>query len=231
MQQPPFFSAILFLHIAAGLVLVGVGLVPLLSRKGGPTHRAWGKVFVALMSVLLIAAWVMTILNFRPYFAALSVMATVSLTSGVRVLRRKRPDLDPRQTARLFDWLVLLGAVGIGGYVFWLLQTGEIVGQRTIAYTLVGSAALYAVWDGWRFLAPTAFPFFPDLWFYEHLFKMMGTYAAALSAFAGNFLPFLPSPWRELWPTLLFETLTVAAIAYYAIARRRRARETAPLAA
>lgn len=223
------FSSVLFVHIASGLALVGIGLVPLLTRKGSPTHRAWGRLFVGVMSMLLIAAWAMTLLRFRPYFAALSVMATLSLVSGVRVLARKRPDLDPRQRAGWFDWAVLLGALGVCGYVLWLLQTGDSVEQRQIAFTLVGSAALYGVWDGWRFLRPTAFPFFPDLWFYEHLFKMMGTYAAVLSAFAGNFLPFLPSPWRELWPTMLFETLTVVLIVRYAITRRRPRGE--PLAA
>ena len=171
------FSTALMLHIGSGFVLVAIGLIPLLTRKGGPGHRYWGRVYVAVMTVLLAAAWTMTLLRFRPYFAALSVMATVSLTSGVRVLKRKRPDLDPRQRAGLFDWAVLLAAVGIGGYVLWLLQGGGQVEQRPIAYALVGSAMLYGLWDGWRYLKPTAFPFFPDLWFYEHLFKMMGTYA------------------------------------------------------
>jgi uncharacterized membrane protein len=224
------FSYVLMVHVAAGLAIVVLGLVPILTRKGGPTHRAFGKLFAVLMGVLLVAAWVMTVLHFKPYLAALTVLATMSLVSGVRVLGRKRPDLDPRQRARLFDWLVVMGAMGVGGWILYLLRTGAITEARPIAYVLVWSAAAYGGWDLWRFLRPTAFPFFPELWFYEHLTKMLGAYSAALSAFAGNFLPFLPSPWRELWPTMLFQALTLLFILHYAV-RGRRPRREAPMAA
>ena len=74
-------------------------------------------------------------------------------------------------------------------------------------------------WDLWRFARPTDWPFSPDLWTYEHLVKMLSAYGAVLSAFSGNFLTFLPTPWSQLWPTLLFQPL---AIIWVTVLARRR---------
>ncbi len=49
---------------------------------------------------------------------------------------------------------------------------------------------------------------------------MLSAYSAVLSAFSGNFLPFLPAPWSQLWPSLLFPMLAAIWIANL-MARRR----------
>ena len=51
---------------------------------------------------------------------------------------------------------------------------------------------------------------------------MLGAYSAVLSAFSGNFLRFVPAPWSALWPTLLFQTLTLIWIAILVVQKRRR---------
>jgi hypothetical protein len=50
---------------------------------------------------------------------------------------------------------------------------------------------------------------------------MLGAYGAVLSAFSGNFLTFLPAPWSQLWPTFLFQTVTLIWIAVLIVRRRR----------
>jgi hypothetical protein len=52
---------------------------------------------------------------------------------------------------------------------------------------------------------------------------MLSAYGATVSAFSGNFLTFIPAPWSQLWPTLLFQSLMIAWIAVLVIRRRRRA--------
>jgi hypothetical protein len=49
---------------------------------------------------------------------------------------------------------------------------------------------------------------------------MLGAYGAVLSAFSGNFLTFLPTPWSQLWPTVLIQTVTMIWIAVLIIRRR-----------
>lgn len=215
------FAPTLLLHITCGLVACVVGLAPIFTRKGSRLHRLWGRLFVGLMAVLLACAWLMTVLHFSPYFLALSATATMTLFSGVRVLGRKRPDLRRADRARPLDWIVTLGGVGIGVWVLVLVVTGQTGDLAMVSSALAYGALLYGGWDLWRFARPTDWPFSPNLWNYEHLTKMLGAYGAVLSAFSGNFLTFLPTPWSQLWPTVLFQTLTMIWIAVLIIRRRR----------
>lgn len=216
------FSPVLALHITCGFALVAVGLVPIFSVKGSRWHRMSGRVFATLMTMLLVAAWVMTALHFNAYFAALSATATITLFSGVRVLGRKRPDLDPAQRAQPLDWAVTLAVVAVGLWILVLLLQGRTGGKAAVSAALVYAAFTYGGWDLWRFARPLDWPFSPDLWTYEHLVKMLSAYGAVLSAFSGNFLTFLPTPWSQLWPTLLFQPLAIAWIVVLVSGRRRR---------
>jgi hypothetical protein len=51
---------------------------------------------------------------------------------------------------------------------------------------------------------------------------MLSAYGAVLSAFSGNFLTFLPTPWSQLWPTLLFQPMAVIWIVVLVIRQKRR---------
>ena len=217
------FSPTLAIHVGCGFALVVVGLLPILTRKGSRAHRLSGRTFVVLMSVLLAAAWLMTALHFSAYFAALSATATLTVFSGTRVLRRKRPDLDPRQRAKALDWAATLGVVAIGAWVLVLVLQGRTGGKAAVSLALVYAAFTYGAWDLWRFARPTDWPFSANLWTYEHLVKMLSAYGAVLSAFSGNFLTFLPTPWSQLWPTLLFQPMAAIWITVLVLRRRRRA--------
>lgn len=222
------FSPVLAVHVATGFTLVAVGLVPILSRKGSALHRWSGRLFVTLMAVLLAAAWIMTLLRFEAYFAALSATATITLFSGVRVLRRKRPDLDPRQRARSLDWIATLGVLAMGVWVLLLVAQGRTGGKAAVSMALVYAALTYGGWDLWRFFRPTAWPFTPSLWRYEHVLKMLSAYGAVISAFSGNFLTVLPTPWSQLWPTLLFQPMAAIWIAVLILGQRRKRLTASP---
>lgn len=215
------YPLVLALHIATGLGAVLTGIAPVLTRKGSRAHRLAGRVFAVLMAILLACAWVMTALKMNTYLLALSTSASLTLFSGLRVLGRKRPDLRRADRATALDWGVTLAIAGVGLLVLWLVLSGRGVGPAAISVALVHGALSMSLWDLWRFLRPTDWPFSPELWRYEHLWKMLGAYSAVLSAFSGNFLRFLPPPWSALWPTVLFQTLTVIWIAVLIVQRRR----------
>ncbi|WP_454718163.1 hypothetical protein [Caulobacter segnis] len=215
------FSPALALHVTCGFALVAAGLAPILTRKGSRAHRWSGRTFVVLMSILLAAAWIMTALHFSAYFAALSATATLTVFSGTRVLRRKRPDLDPRQRATALDWGVTLAVIAVGAWVLFLVATGQTGRNGAVSMALVYGAFTLGSWDLWRFARPGDWPFSPHLWTYEHLVKMLSAYGAVMSAFSGNFLTFLPTPWSQLWPTLLFQPMPVIWIVVLATRRRR----------
>ncbi len=214
------FHPFLILHVTAGLGAVVVGFIPLLTRKGSRAHRLWGQLFVGLMTTLLACAWVMTALHFNSYFLALSATASLTLFSGVRVLKRKRPDLRPEDRAKALDWAAALGALAIGVWVLVLILIGRSNGPATVSAALAVGAIQLSLWDVWRFARPRDWPFSADLWRYEHLVKMLGAHSAVLSAFSGNFLTALPQPWSQLWPTVLFHSLAVIWVATLIVRRR-----------
>ena len=214
------FTPTLALHITCGLLAVLAGLVPIMTRKGSRLHRVSGRIFASLMGVMLACAWLMTALHFNAYFAALTATASITVFSGVRVLKRKRPDLRRDDHAQALDWILTLTVVGVGLWVLLLILLGKAGPNPAVAAALVYGALTYGGWDLWRFLRPTAWPFFPDLWTYEHLVKMLSAYGAVMSAFSGNFLTFLPSPWSQLWPTLFFQPLAMIWVLIHA--RRRQ---------
>ncbi len=213
------FSAALAVHIASGSAALLLGLPPLLAAKGGRRHRRIGGWYARTMCVVLVSAAVMAVLALKPYFAALTLGAAVSTFSGLRVLRRKRPDLDPRQRATRLDWAFLAGAAALLLLLAGVAAAGGAGRNPAVFYALLGGAGAYLLWDAWRFLFPAEWPFFPNLWFYEHLVKMLASYSAVVAAFSGSVLHFLPipEPWKQLWSTILFHNLMIGFILWYAV--------------
>jgi uncharacterized membrane protein len=222
MTSPDPFTPLLIVHISAGFCAVLVGFMPIVTRKGSRLHRLSGRVFAVLMTTILICAWGMTALRPNAYFLGLSASASLTLFSGLRVLGRKRPDLRASDRARLLDWIATLGVMGVGLLVLWLAITGRSDAPPQILIALAYGSLSLGAWDLWRFARPLGWPFSPDLWTGEHLWKMLGAYSAVLSAFSGNFLTVLPPPWSALWPTALFQSLSVIWIALLLVRKRRR---------
>ena len=191
------FAPILALHITTGFAVCVVGLGPILTAKGSRLHRLFGRLFVTLMTVLLIAAWAMTVMHFTAYLLGLSATATYHVFSGVRVLDRKRPGLRVQDRARLVDWMAAVGVICVGLAVLALILSGRSDGPPAVSGGLAFAALTFGSWDLWRFARPNDWPFSPNLWTYEHLAKMLSAYSAVLSAFSGNFLTLLPAPDRK----------------------------------
>jgi membrane protein implicated in regulation of membrane protease activity len=214
-----FVYTFLALHITAGSIAVITGLVALLSSKpvssGVRSHRRAGKLFLVSMAIVISTAIVLTFVSFNPYFAGLTVTAGILVFSGCRVLKRKRPDTNVNHRARLIDWLVALVILGAGMFLTAIGLKGSTTENLTVVYSLGITAVIYAAYDLYRFIRPLGFPFSPNLWLYEHIVKINGGYFAALAAFAGNVLLFIPPPWRQLWVTPFGIALSVILVVYY----------------
>ncbi|WAC25231.1 hypothetical protein [Blastomonas sp. SL216] len=167
-----------------------------------------------MMGVLASAA-LLTVLALNPYFAALTLSATLGVFSGIRVLRRKRPDREATDRATALDWAVTVTLLALSFALLTYTAAGGVQHRQPFIYALTGATILYAGYDVLRFLRPAEWPFFPRLWLYEHMVKMLGAFAAVLSAFSGSVLTFIPipDPWKQLWPTILFYLITIMMIA------------------
>lgn len=213
-------NILLITHIVAGSIAVLVGLISLLAPKPlnvkrGRIHRRTGNYFLYAMIVVIGTATVLTIISFNPYFAGLTVAATIAIFSGYRILKRKRPDLNLADRATAIDWIITLIIFAVGLYLIFLAMTGGIAQNLPVVYSLGIGSMLYAAYDLYRFIRPLGFPFSPNLWLYEHLVKMLGGYFGAVAAFSGSVLVILPPPWRQLWATSLGQFLAITMVIYY----------------
>ncbi len=123
----PLFQTILAVHIAAGAVALLVFWVPLVTKKGGRTHRRIGWIYV-IAAVVVAATGLLSCIPLvrsgRPFrlgagifLAYVSVFAGASAHFGVRALRTKRRTAASRAAIDLVPPLVLVaGGVALAAF-------------------------------------------------------------------------------------------------------------------
>jgi len=197
-------------HVVAGTLALFVAPIPMLTAKGGRTHRRWGKVYFVL------AVWKPVV-----FLALLAVFSFYSAFYGYRALSRKRP-LDT-QGALPLDWAAA-GAMLSASTAMAVLGTvrpspaWERVGIVPVVFGVFGM--VLAGLDFWRFGWP---PADPHAWWFAHMRGMLGSYIATVTAFSVVNFTFLPTAVRWLWPIVVGTPLITAWITYYKLRFRRGA--------
>jgi hypothetical protein len=182
---------ILVAHVAGGSTALLSMFVPMLTKKGGRTHRRAGWVFVAGMTVVSITALVLSAARFlfdsRPEAQAggvflfyVAILTGAGVSAGMRALRTKR-----RAGSHTHPWDIglaaLLTASGVAMAAYGIVMRMPLF----MAFSLLGivnGAGQLRYW-----LRP---PQSPMHWWYEHMSGMLGSCIAAVTAFlvinAGN---------------------------------------------
>src|ERR1700681_3211479 len=117
MALPVVIQAVRWTHILAGFTAFFIAPVPLLTVKGGETHRRWGKIYFWAMAVM--AATAMVLALWRPilFLALIAVFSFYFAFRGYRVLSRKSPLQGQGQGPGAIDWvaavLAFLGSMAL----------------------------------------------------------------------------------------------------------------------
>ena len=183
-------------HVGAGVTALLVAPVAMLTQKGGGAHRLWGRVYFWAMFVIFVTA--LAVLLFRPnvFLFIISILSFYGAFSGVRSLRRKRPERGER-AARL-DWGAASAALLAGvSFIVWgtLPLLGLAVSETPVAFSILGIVfgvvlSKDALDDLKSFRRPNPDPMW---WWTYHLERMVGSYLAAVTAFmVQNVAPLLP---------------------------------------
>jgi uncharacterized membrane protein len=221
-----FVRFTLWIHILAGTVALVVAPIALLTLKGGPTHRRWGKVYFWAMAVVAATALVVGYWRSLLFLMLIAVFSFYFALSGYRVLYRKRPDLGQRASS--LDWAAAVIALTASVALIVLGFTQPIrTFQRlsTVAKVFGFVGLTIAGLDVWQFLSP---PEDKRAWWYKHMANMIGSYIAVVTAFSVvNFL-FLPTTLRWLWPTMIGTPAIAIWITYYKRRFNRPRPKTAP---
>src|SRR2546427_1938023 len=217
----PLTAAIRLVHVAAGALALFVAPIPMLTAKGGRTHRRWGKVYFWAMAVVALTAVILAAWRPVVFLALLAVFSFYSAFYGYRALLRKRP--REGQGALPLDWTaaVVMLAASMGMAVFGIVRPSpawERVGVVPVVFGAFGM--VLAGLDFWRFGWPPADRH--ARWF-AHMRGMLGSYIATVTAFSVVNFTFLPTAVRWLSPIVVGTPLIAAWITYYRLRFRRGA--------
>jgi uncharacterized membrane protein len=206
-------SLTLSLHIVAGFVALFGGAGAFLTKKGGLTHRRFGRAYVYSMAFVATSALALFVYDATPtrqFLALVAVFSFYFVFSGYRVLSRKRPSDAPTG----LDWgaAITLIAVGIGLLTLGGLRLLEGGSFGTVMAVFGGISVGFGVRDVGMFRGGQ-----PEsrAWLYEHLSRMGAGYIATVTAFSSVNFVFLPPVARWLWPTVIGTPLITLLVRRY----------------
>jgi uncharacterized membrane protein len=172
------------LHIVSGCIAIAALAVPFATRKGGPAHRRFGRVFV--IAVWIVAATSFFVCAYRlatspsedvrraaVFLGYLSLMAANSARTALRVLRFKARTQRHREAIDI----LLPGGLLAGGIA--LAAWGQITGYTlALAFGIVGIVVAVR-----QLLYGLREPSSPLHWKYQHMQSMVGAAIAVTTAF------------------------------------------------
>jgi hypothetical protein len=205
----------IIVHVAAGTIGLFVGLAALILHRQPVRHKRVGKIFLALLTVVVLTGFIGWIFfRSNPFLLMLTILSGYVGYAGSRTIRLRQ------QRAKWFDALIALVALGLGLLYLFMLLRSDSDWAPAVIYSTVGALVLVTVYDLLKY-----FVFYERIkswWLYEHIYKMISAFSALFSAFVGTVLPDF-KPYSQVGPSILCIWLIVFFIWREA---RRRARIT-----
>lgn len=209
-------SANILIHVVSGSIALILGLIALLSIKGGKVHRSSGNYFLKFMAVVVLTGLIgVLVFGRNTFLAVITVLSAYVAFSGYRVLQAKS------NSPRLLDIMVALISIMVLVYFLYYFQRIGMIWSPVVIYSTVGALAFIVTYDFLRYLIPTTQYEKHRIWLYEHIYKMMSAFAALLSAFSGTVLEEY-QPHSQYLPSAL--GLLIAFSFMYYVYRNRQVR-------
>ena len=189
------------IHVICGSLALCLGMIAILSRKGGRTHIRAGRSFIYVYGVVVATAVIgLLVFEFRSFLAVVTLLSLYDVFTGCRALqlRGKRPQLPDRIASvvgALTPWIFI-------SIMRYLHQPWSPV----LTWSILGGLVAISGYDLLRNVLPLAW--LKRVWVQEHLVKMTCAYIAITSAFAGTvFGQYMP--WAAIVPSSLGMALIV----------------------
>lgn len=187
----------IYVHVAAGSLALILGLIALISQKGGSRHRKSGRIFLYVLSIVILTGLVGVFVFKRHSFLLLITLLSGYVGfSGFRTLKLKS------NIPQLTDILASIIALGGLGYFWIYYQQQGMFWAPVVTYSAVGALCIVLLYDWGRYAISRSFYQRHQLWQYEHIYKMISAFSALLSAFAGTVLPNL-QPHSQYLPSVV----------------------------
>ena len=185
----------LVIHVAFGALALLLGLVAILSAKGGRLHRRAGMLFLYAYGMVIVTALIgLLAFDFRSFLAVVTVLSFYDAFAGYRALqlRGRRPQGIDRIASVLgmcTPWIFIV-----------VMRHLHRPWAPVLTWSILGGLVLMSGYDLLRNVLPLGW--LKRVWVQEHLLKMMGAYVAITSAAAGTIFP-RALPWAAVVPSVV----------------------------
>jgi hypothetical protein len=202
-----FHSTNIAIHIAAGTIALLLGIIALSTKKGKKNHTKSGRWFLACLCIV-IATGLLGVFVFgrNTFLLVITVLAGYYGFSGYRALQNKS------NVPKRIDILVALVSLLAVFFFLYYFKTIGMIWAPVIIYSTVGTLLSVIAYDFIRYLIPGST--YGNLWFYEHIYKMIGAFTALLAAFSGTVFPFY-KPYSQVLPSVFGVLLQIGFITFY----------------
>lgn len=185
----------IIIHVSAGSLALAVGLVILIKAKGGRFHLIFGRIFLALLGVVILTGLIGVFIFNRNNF--LLVITTLSGYMGFSGFRSVKNRSDNPKLLDIMMGILALGSVSF--FLFYFIARG-MIWSPVIIYSTVGYLILAVGYDFGRYLIPANQ--YHKFWLHEHILKMVSAFSGLLSAFSGTVFPQY-QPYSQFLPSVL----------------------------
>jgi uncharacterized membrane protein len=199
-------AANIAIHVAFGSLALVLGFLPLVTKKGGRRHVAFGRYFLLCLAVVIVTATAgIFLVEFRAFLAVITLLSAYEAWSGYRILSIRHTGLAFRDGAASVAALVAV--------ILFIarLRSSQVPWAPVVTYSTLGTLVTVATYDLSRFVFPRRW--LKRTWWYEHLVKMLGAYTAIVSAFSGTVLDRW-QPYSQIVPSAAGTVAMIALIVH-----------------
>ncbi len=193
-----FHQVNILTHVITGSIALLLGVMALLTIKGGRAHKKSGRLFLLFLTFVILTG-LMGVFGFgrNQFLLVITMLAGYQGYSGYRTLQTKSN--QPYLIDILVASLTLVSAL----YFLYYFRSIGMIWSPVIIYSTVGYLFFIIAYDFFRYFLPSST--YRNLWLYEHILKMVSAFSGLLSAFTGTVFPnhqpysqFLPSTFGTL---------------------------------
>lgn len=208
MKENIFYSINVAIHVMFGTAALIAGIIALRAIKGGRVHKKAGIFFLSFLCLVVLTGLAgIFFFKVNLFLLVITLLSFYQGYSGYRVLQHKE------KGPSVMDAVVTVLTVASAIYFLYYISKAGFVWSPVVIYSTLGWLGIITMYDFCRYLIPEKK--YQQVWIYEYIIKMIGTYSAILSAFIGTVLPVSFQPFSQVIPSALGSLLIIAfCIAY-----------------
>ena len=207
-----FHSTNIVIHVTAGTIALLLGIIALVSNKGKRAHVKSGNWFLIFLTIVVSTGLLgVFVFGRNTFLLVITLLSGYQGFSGYRALQAKD------NKVRLPDIAMAVATLLSAFYFAYYIKRIGFFWTPVIIYSTLGALFTIILYDFLRYFIPASR--YGRLWFYEHIYKMIGAFTALLAAFAGTVFESY-QPYSQILPSAFGILLQIGFITWYANNRK-----------